>query len=138
LFASLFENHKKKITFYLPAHLFQKSQKNICNFYSCFNLAIMSNPAIIMSPEEIIFTFKQGSEESFKEACTRISESHNKIEPSMTLSLFVRSFYFGLVLCYRYALDYVVGGDFLSYDGDQAFNAIKKLIATYRQPTYYG
>ena len=47
----------------------------------------------------------------------------------MALSLFLSSFYFGLLLCYRYALDAVVGGDFLRYDGDQAFNAIKKLIA---------
>ena len=49
----------------------------------------------------------------------------------MTLSLLLSSFYFGLVLCYRYALDAVVGGDFLHCDGDQAFNAIKKLITTY-------
>ena len=40
------------------------------------------------------------------------------------------SFYFGLVLCYRYALDAVVGGDFLRHDGDQVFNAIKKLITS--------
>jgi hypothetical protein len=97
----------------------------------------MSNPAIIMSHKEIIYTFKQGSEESFKEVWTRISETHNKTKPRMTLSLFLRRFYFGLVLCYRYALDSVVGGDFLSCDGDQAFNAIKKLIATYSQQTNY-
>ena len=48
----------------------------------------------------------------------------------MTLSQLLSSFYFGLVLCYRYALDSVVGGDFLHCDGDQALNAIKKLIAT--------
>ena len=33
-------------------------------------------------------------------------------------------------LCYRYALDTIVGGDFLRHNGDQAFNAIKSLIAT--------
>jgi hypothetical protein len=98
----------------------------------------MSTPVLItMSPEEMIFTFKQGSEESFKEAWSRISESYNKTEPKMTLSPLLRSFYFGLVLCYRYALDAVVGGDFLSCDGDQSFNAIKKLIATYSSPTNY-
>ena len=55
----------------------------------------------------------------------------------MTLGLLLSSFYFGLVLCYRYALDTVVGGDFLSCDGDQAFNAIKKLIATYSSPSNF-
>jgi hypothetical protein len=49
----------------------------------------------------------------------------------MTLSLLLSSFYFGLSLRYRYALDAVAGGDFLHCDGDQAFNVIKKLIAVY-------
>ena len=87
----------------------------------------MTSPVpIIMSPEEKIFTFKQGSEESFKDAWSRIFESYAKTEPKITLSLLLSSFYFGLVLCYRYVLDAVVGGDFLRYDGDQAFIAIKK------------
>jgi hypothetical protein len=49
----------------------------------------------------------------------------------MTLSLLLSSFYFGLALRYRYALDAAAGGDFLHCDGDQAFNVIKKLIAVY-------
>ena len=86
----------------------------------------MSSPVpVIMSPEEEIFTFKQGSEESFKDAWSRIFESYAKTEPRMTLSLLLSSFYFGLILCYRYALDAVEGGDFLRYDADQSFNAIK-------------
>jgi hypothetical protein len=58
---------------------------------------------ITMSPEEMIFTFKQKSEEIFKEAWSRIYDSHGKTEPKMTLSLLLSSFYFGLALCYRYA-----------------------------------
>jgi hypothetical protein len=34
-----------------------------------------------MSPEEMIFTFKQRREESFKEAWSRIYDSHGKTEP---------------------------------------------------------
>src|SRR4051812_3632610 len=86
---------------------------------------------ITMLPEELIFTFKQGSEESFTDAWVRIKGFYDKTEPKMTLSLLLSNFYFGLVLHYIYALDTVVGGDFLHCDGDQAFNAIKKLIATY-------
>ena len=41
---------------------------------------------ITMSPEEMIFTFKQGIEESFKEAWSRISDLHEKTEPKMTQS----------------------------------------------------
>src|SRR4051794_13947259 len=77
-----------------------------------------------MTPEEMIFTFKQGSEESFKEAWSRINESYDKTKPKMTLGLLLTSFYFGLVLRYRYGLDTLVGGDFLQSDGDQAFDAI--------------
>ena len=66
-----------------------------------------------MTPEEMIFTFKQGIEESFKEAWSRISDLHEKTKPKMTQSLFLSSFYLGIALCYRYALDAVVGGDFL-------------------------
>ena len=72
---------------------------------------------ITMSPEEMIFTFKQGSVEIFKEAWSRVFDSYSKTEPKMTLSLFLSSFYFGLVLCYRYALDAVVGGDFPHCNG---------------------
>jgi hypothetical protein len=90
-----------------------------------------------MSPKEMIFTFKQRSEESFKEAWSRISDSHNKTEPKMTLGLLLSSFYFGLVLRYRYALDAIAGEDFLHCDGYQAFNVIKKLIAIYSSPSKF-
>ena len=90
---------------------------------------------ITMSPEEMIFTFKQGIEESFKEAWSRISDLHEKTEPKMTQSLFLSSFYHGIALCYRYALDAVVGGDFLQCNEDDAINAIKKLILTYNLPS---
>jgi hypothetical protein len=53
----------------------------------------------------------------------------------MTLSLLLSSFYFGLALRYRYALDATAGGDFLHCDGDQAFNIIKKLITIYSLPS---
>jgi hypothetical protein len=80
-----------------------------------------------MSPEEMIFTFKQRSEESFKEAWSRIYDSHGKTKPKMILGLLLSSFYFGLVLCDRYALDAIAGGDFLHCDGDQDFKCHKKV-----------
>jgi hypothetical protein len=91
--------------------------------------------ATTMLPEEMIFTFKQKSEESFKEAWSRIYDWHGKTEPKMTLSLLLSSFYFGLALRYRYALNATTEGDFLHCDGDQAFNIIKKLITIYGMPT---
>jgi hypothetical protein len=81
------------------------------------------------------FTFKQKSEESFKEAWSRIYDWHGKTEPKMTLSLLVSCFYFGLALRYRYALDATAEGDFIHCDGDQAFNIIKELITIYSMPT---
>ena len=83
-----------------------------------------------MSSEELIFTFKQGSEESFKEAWSRIFYAYGKTERKVTLSLLLSSFYFGLALSYKYAMDAVVGEDFLQCDGDQAFNVIKKLVVS--------
>ena len=78
----------------------------------------MSSPmSVTMSPQELIFTFKQGSEKSFKEDWSRVFDAYGKHEPKMTLSCFLSRFYFGLALCYRYALDVVVGGDFLQCDG---------------------
>jgi hypothetical protein len=91
--------------------------------------------SVTMSPEEMIFTFKQKSEESFKEALSRIYDCHGKTEPKMTLSLLLSIFYFGLALHFRYALDATAGGDFLHCDGDHAFNVIKKLIAVYSLPS---
>jgi hypothetical protein len=96
-----------------------------------------SSVATTMSPEDMILTFKQKDEESFKEAWSRIYDWHGKIEPKMTMSLLLSSFYFGLALRYRYALDATAEGDFLHCDGDQAFNIIKKLITIYSMPTYF-
>jgi hypothetical protein len=120
--------------FYLH-HFYQKYKKN--SFY--FKLLFMSSVvAVTMLPEEMIFTFKQKSEESFKEAWSRIYDWHGKTEPKMTLSLLLSSFYFGLSLHCRYALDATAAGDFLHYDGDQAFNIIKKLITNYSMPTDFN
>jgi hypothetical protein len=83
----------------------------------------------------MIFTFKQKSEESFKEAWSRIYDWRGKTEPKMTLSLLLSCFYFVLALRYRYALDATAEGNFLHCDGDQAFNIIKKLITIYSMPT---
>jgi hypothetical protein len=102
----------------------------------CFKLLFMSSLVdVTMLPEEMIFTFKQKSEESFKEAWSRIYDWHGKTEPIMTLSLLLSSFYFGLPLRYRYALDATTEGYFLHCDVDQAFNIIKKLITIYSMPT---
>src|SRR5215217_7458604 len=90
-----------------------------------------SSVPVTSSPEELVFTFKQGDEESFKDAWSRIFDSYRKTEPQMTLSLLLSNFYFGLRIRYRYALDAIVGGDFLHCNGDQAFNAIKKLVASH-------
>jgi hypothetical protein len=90
--------------------------------------------ATTMLPEEMIFTFKQKTEESFKEAWSRIFDWHGKTKPKMTLSLLLSSFYFGLDLCYIYSLDATAEGDFLHCDGDQTFNIIKKLITIYSMP----
>jgi hypothetical protein len=60
--------------------------------------------AVAMSPEEMIFTFKQKSEESFKEAWSRSYDCHGKTERKMALSLLLRNFYFGLALRYRYVI----------------------------------
>jgi hypothetical protein len=53
--------------------------------------------ATTLSPEEMIFTFKQKSEESFKEARSRIYDWHGKTEPKMTLSLLLSCFYLDLL-----------------------------------------
>jgi hypothetical protein len=45
-----------------------------------------------MSPEEMMFTFKQRSEESFKEAWSRIFDSYGKTEPKMTQACFLVAF----------------------------------------------
>jgi hypothetical protein len=92
------------ILFFLA--LFYQKHKNS----SYFKLLFMSSlVAVTMSPEEMILTFKQKSEESFKEAWSRIYDCHEKTEPKMTLSLLLSSFYFGLALRYRYALDATAG-----------------------------
>lgn len=89
-----------------------------------------SSTPFVMTPEVEVITFKQGSGESFKDAWARILESYGKTEPRITMSMLLSSFYFGFILCYRYALDAIAGGYFLRHNGDQAFNAIKSLVAS--------
>jgi hypothetical protein len=116
----------------LLASFYQKYKK-ISSYFKLLFMSILV--AVAMSPEEMIFTFKEKSGESFKEAWSRIHDCHGKTEPRMTLSLLLSSFYFGLARRYRYALDATTRGDFLQCDGDQAFNIIKKLITIYSFPT---
>src|SRR4051812_13372493 len=86
------------------------------------------------SPMVEISTFKQKSEESFKEAWSRISALHRETEPKVSLSLVIDSFYRGIALRYRYALDAVAEKYFLLCTEDEAFDAIKKLIIIYGTP----
>ena len=83
---------------------------------------------IPVTPMEKIFTFKQKSEESFKEAWSRIFDLQEKTEPKMCLGLVIGSFYHGLALSYRYALDAVAGRDIFQCNENEALDAIKKLI----------
>ena len=58
----------------------------------------MSSPMpVTMSPEELILTFKQGTEKSFMEVWSRIFDAYGKTEPKVTLSLFLSSFTLGLL-----------------------------------------
>jgi hypothetical protein len=84
-----------------------KIQKKLVPISSCFFMS--SLVSVTMSPEEMIFTFKQKSKKSFKETWSRIYDCHGKTKLKMTLSLLLSSFYFGLALRYRYALDVVAG-----------------------------
>jgi hypothetical protein len=88
-----------------------------------FNFAKMSAPV-----EEMIFTLKQGSEESFKESWSRINSSYSKTEPRMTSGLLLSSFILILFCVIDMLYDTVAGGDFLLCDGDQAFNTIKSSL----------
>src|SRR4051794_15332319 len=103
---------------FLFVAFYKKSKKNSLLFIVVIFTAYFI--PIIMTPEEMIFTFKQGSEESFKEAWSRINEPYDKTEPKMTLGQLLTSFYFGLALRYRYGLDTLVGGYFLQSDEDHA------------------
>src|SRR3954453_5327052 len=57
---------------FLFVALYQKSNK-ISLLYIVFIFTAYFIP-VIMTPEDMIFTYKQGSEESFKEAWSRINE----------------------------------------------------------------
>ena len=51
-----------------------------------------SHVPYIMSAEEEVLTFKQGSGESLGDAWSRLSESYVTTEPKMTLRVLLRSF----------------------------------------------
>ena len=107
LFTFLYRKYKKiSYSFYSSCFIYLLcSVKNTKKLVVAFISVMSMSSSFTMSPEEMVFTFKQGGEESFKEAWFRINNSYEKTEPRMTLALLLRSFYFGLVLRYRYALD---------------------------------
>ena len=103
-FVCLFLSRTPKINLVWFAFSYHKHKKLVPTLVATMSVL----GPIPVSPMERIFTFKQGSEESFKEAWSRISDLHEKTEPKMTKSLFLSSFYLGIALCYRYAWDAVV------------------------------
>ena len=100
------------VLFFLSFALKLKNTKKLKILAPCligFYPVIMSSPLPLkMTPEDEVFTFCQGSGETFKDAWERIMKSYKNIEPRITLSVLLSSFYFGLILCYRYALDTIV------------------------------
>ena len=72
-----------------------------------------------------------------REIKVQISKNIEKVDLQevYSLRLFLSSFYLGIALCYRYALDAIVGGDFLQCNEDDVINAIKKWILTYNLPS---
>jgi DNA-directed RNA polymerase subunit H (RpoH/RPB5) len=79
-------------------------------------------------PEVEVHTFKQQGGESLKDAWYRISNSHHRCTKKHSTMILLTNFYVGITSWYRYILDTLAGGNFLSTPALEACTLIESFV----------
>jgi hypothetical protein len=81
-------------------------------------------------PEVEVRTFKQQGGESLKDAWYRICDAHYRCTKKYSTMILLRNFYVGISAWNRYALDTLVGGNFLGAPATEAYTLIESLVGS--------
>ena len=76
------------------------------------------------NPEVEVRSFKQQGGESLKDAWYRICDAQNRSTRKQSTIILLRNFYVGVTTWYRFVLDTITGGNFLSSHPNDAFNTM--------------
>ena len=82
------------------------------------------------TPELEVLNFKQRGGESLKDAWYRICDAQNRSTPKQSTTILLRNFYVGVTTWYRFVLDTIIGGNFLSSHTLDAFHAMGNLVGS--------
>ena len=89
-----------------------------------------SSSLVASTPEVEVPNFKQRGGESLKDAWYRICDAQNRSNCKQSTTILLRNFYVGVTTWYRFVLDTITGGNFLSSHTLDAFNAMGNLVGT--------
>jgi hypothetical protein len=104
-----------------------KNPKKIRILDSCFYLSAFSFVSMSI-PEVEVHTFKQQGGESLKDAWYHISNAHRRCTKKHSTTILLRNFYVGISSWNRYALDTLIGGNFLGTPAGEACTIIESLV----------
>src|SRR3989337_3567560 len=89
-----------------------------------------SSSIVSCTPENEVLNFKQRGGESLKDAWHRICDAQNRSTRKQSTTVLLRNFYVGVTTWYRFVLDTITGGNFLSSHPMDAFNAMGNLVGS--------
>ena len=89
-----------------------------------------SSSIVTGTPENEVLSFKQRGGESLKDAWYRICIAQNRSTRKQSTTVLLRIFYVGVTTWYRFVLDTITGGNFLSSHPMDAFNAMGNLVGS--------
>src|SRR3989337_1582958 len=89
-----------------------------------------SSSIVSCTPENEVLNFKQRGGESLKDAWYRICDAQNRSTRKQSTTVLLRNFYVGVTTWYRFVLDTITGGNFLSSHPRDAFNAMGNLVGS--------
>src|SRR3989337_3486609 len=89
-----------------------------------------SPPTTVSTPESEVLNFKQREGENLKDAWYRILNAQNRSTRKQSTTVLLRTFYVGVTTWYRFLLDTITGGSFLTCPTLDAHNALVNLVGS--------
>ena len=87
-----------------------------------------SSSSFVCIPENEVLNFKQRGGENLKDAWYRICNAHNRSTRKQSTIVLLCCFYVGITTWYRFILDTITSGNFLTCPSLDAFNAMGELV----------
>ena len=95
-----------------------------------FFAKMASASLVTCTPEHEVLNFEQIGGDILKDTWYRICNAHNRSTRRQSTTVLLRNIYVGITTWYRFVLDTITGGNYLSSHPMDAFNAMGNLVGS--------